>query len=330
MLGRAMADWNAVRFDPSKSADHVESYFLKLNEPGGLRALWLKATILAGAGRQPVAEAWSIAFDREAGHVAGKAVVPFGEASFSRTGLDVRVAGIEIGAGRSRGQITQGSDRIEWDLEFDASGEPMVHYPSPSMYQGPLPSQKVVTPYPDTVFSGSYRVNGRAVSVTNWRGMQGHNWGKRHTELYAWGHVNQWENAEDLVLEGATGRLKLGPILAPPLTMVCVWNAGKKYQFNDVRNLLRNTGVLTTRSWRFEAENAEARVHGELAADTDEMVGLHYENPNGEMTYCLNSKIAWALLVLEPKSGPRVQATSNAAALEIGTKDPKHGVCMLA
>jgi hypothetical protein len=60
------------------------------------------------------------------------------------------------------------------------------------------------------------------------------------------------------------------------------------------------------------------------------MVGLHYENPNGEMTYCLNSKIAWALLVLEPKSGPRVQATSNAAALEIGTKDPKHGVCMLA
>lgn len=325
-----MADWNAVRFDPEKSADHVESYFLKLNEPAGRRALWLKATILSGAGRTAVGEAWSIAFDRDAGHVGVKQVVPYGEARFSREGLDVHVADIEITRGRTRGQIVKGSDRIEWDLGFDAGGEPLVPYPLPKMYEGPFPSQKMVTPFPDTRYTGSYRVNGREVRVEGWKGMQGHNWGKRHTELYAWGHVNQWENAEDLLLEGATGRIKLGPILAPPLTLLCVWHAGRRYQFNDVRTLVRNKGRITLRSWRFEAENAEARIHGELAADTDEMVGLYYENPNGEMTYCLNSKIAWGLLVLEPKTGPRVHATTNAAALEIGTKDPEHGVRMLA
>lgn len=330
MLADAMTDWNAVRFDPSKKGDHVESIYFKLNEPGGQRALWVKATILAGAGRQPVAEAWAIAFDRQAGHVAGKEVVPFGEASFSRTGLDARVAGIEIQRGHSRGRITQGSDRIEWDLEFDASGEPMLAYPSVKMYEGPLPSQKTVTPCPDTRFSGRYTVNGREVSVDGWKGMQSHNWGKRHSEIYAWGHVNQWNDADDLMFEGATARLRYGPILTPQLTVLTVWHAGKKYRFNSIRKLLSNTGVITLRSMRFEAENAEAHVHGELAADTDEMVGLHYENPNGEMTYCLNSKIAWALLVLEPKAGDRVHATSNAAALEIGTKDPKHGVRMLA
>lgn len=330
MLGAAMADWNAVRFDPNQCVDHVESLYLKLNEPGGKRALWVKTTILAGAGRTPVAEAWAIAFDRDAGHVAAKQVVPFADASFSRTGLDVKVAGVSLTAGRTRGQLESGGARIEWDLEFDTRGDPLVPYPYPKMYEGGFPSQKTVTRFPDTRFSGSYRVRGREVRVDGWKGMQSHNWGKRHTELYAWAHVNQWDNADDLMLEGFTGRLKLGPILAPPLTVLCVWHAGRRYAFNDVRTLLRNKGVITLRSWRFEAESPQARVRGELAADTDEMVGLHYENPNGEMTYCLNSKIAWALLELESKDGPRVHASSNAAALEIGTKDPKHGVRMMA
>ena len=324
------ADWNAVRYDPAKSVDHVESYFMKLNDPSGRRALWLKATILAGQGRAPVAEAWSIAFDRQGRHVGVKQVVPHSEARFSREHLDVRVADLEIGAGSTRGRIVQGDRNIEWDLSFDTSGPPLVPYPVPKMYEGPFPSQKMVTPHPDTRFSGKYSVNGQDVAVGGWRGMQGHNWGKRHTELYAWGHVNQWENADDLVLEGATARIKLGPILAPPMTLLCVWHGDHHYVFNDVRQLLRNRGSLTTRSWRFEAKTAEAHVHGELAADTNEMVGLHYENPNGEMTYCLNSKIAWGLLVLEPKKGPRVHARTSAAALEIGTKSAGHGVTMVA
>lgn len=325
-----MRDWNSVRFDPALGGDHVESYFLKLNEPGGRRALWLKATILAGRDRAPEAESWAIAFDREAGHVAAKRVIPFADAKFSGDRLDVRVAELELETGRTRGSVVKGKDRIEWDLEFDASGQPLVPFPLERMYTGPFPSQKMVTPHADTRFSGTYRVNGAEVRVDGWRGMQGHNWGKRHTELYAWGHVNQWDNAEDLVLEGATGRIKLGPVLAPPMTLVCVWHQGKKYDFNQVKTLLRNKGTITTRSWRFEARSAEAHVHGELAADTDEMVGLHYENPNGEMTHCLNSKIAWGLLVLEPKDGPRVQARSSSAALEIGTKDARHGVKMMA
>jgi hypothetical protein len=324
------SDWNAVRFDPKESVDHVESYFLKLNDPTGRRALWLKATILAGKGRAPVAEAWSIAFDRQTRHVGVKQVVPFSEARFSRDGLDVRVADLELGLGRTRGSVVREGRRVQWDLEFDPKGAPLVPYPSAKLYEGPFPSQKMVTPHPNTRFTGKYSVDGDEVRVEGWRGMQGHNWGKRHTELYAWGHVNQWENAEDLVLEGATARIKLGPILAPPMTLLCVWHGERRYVFNQVRQLIKNRGSITTRSWRFEAESAEAHVHGELAADTGEMVGLHYENPNGEMTYCLNSKIAWGLLVLEPKSGQRLQARTHAAALEIGTKKSDHGVTMVA
>ena len=72
-----------------------------------------------------------------------------------------------------------------------------------------------------------YESDGVTVEVDGWRGMQGHNWGTRHTELYAWGHCNDWEGHDDLVLEGVTACVKVGRILAPPLTVVCVTPHGR-------------------------------------------------------------------------------------------------------
>jgi hypothetical protein len=48
------------------------------------------------------------------------------------------------------------------------------------------------------------------------------------------------------------------------------------------------------------------------------------------MTYCLNSKIARGHVRLEVAGRPTIEATTRAAALEIGTRDPDHGVKMLA
>src|SRR5262245_36052032 len=145
-------DWNAVRFDPEAANDHVESYFLKLNDPSGARALWLKATILAARGRAPVSEAWAIAFDREARHVALKRVAPFKSGAFSRSGLDVSTDEVTLRPGVARGRLGKDDSQIEWNLEFDASGDPLVPYPHLKMYETKLPSQKLVTPYPNTRF----------------------------------------------------------------------------------------------------------------------------------------------------------------------------------
>jgi hypothetical protein len=323
-------EWNRVRFTPGARAEHVESYFLKLNDPTGRRALWLKATILARPGKEPVAESWAIAFDREGEHVAAKEVVPWETASFSRERFGVRVADVELSAGRVRGKVAARGRSIEWSLEFETAGSPLVPFPSLRMYEAPVPSSKLVSPYPDTRFSGSYRVDGQEVRVEGWRGMQGHNWGRRHAERYGWGHCNQWKGASDLLFEGVTARVKLGPILAPPLTLVCVWHEGARYELNAPKQLLTARGTVTHRSWKFRAESREARVEGELEADTPDFVGLYYENPDGDMTYCLNSKIARGRLELKVRGKPVVHATTDCAALEIGTKDPNHGVRMLA
>jgi hypothetical protein len=322
--------WNAVRFDPERRG-HVESYFFKLNDSEGRRALWLKATILSRrSGTGPVAEAWAIAFDREEEHVAAKEVVAYESARFSREGLSVKVENLRFEEGRIEGSVASADHRIEFALEFSTDKAPLVPYPSRRMYQGRLPSSKLVSPHPDSRFSGRYSVDGRAVEVEGWRGMQGHNWGTKHAELYGWGHCNQWCEDEELVVEGVTARVKLGRILTPPITIVCAIHRGVRYAFNRPSQLLLARGSVTERSWRFRATAPGARIEGELAADTRDFAGLYYENPNGEMTYCLNSKIARGSVRLEIEGRAPVVVTTRTAALEIGTKHPEHGVHMVA
>ena len=71
--------YEGVRFDPQHPTPHVESYFLKANDPKRARALWIKTTIYAPA-RDPhatIAEGWAVAFREDGTSVAVKQQWPF-------------------------------------------------------------------------------------------------------------------------------------------------------------------------------------------------------------------------------------------------------------
>ncbi len=322
-------DWNWVRYSPARRGGHVESYFLKLNSPDGARALWLKATILARPDAAPVAEAWAISFTRDGRHVACKEVVPLAAARFDGSRLDVEVAGVRLTPGETSGAVSRGGERISWRLSFVDSTPPLAPFPRASMYTGRFPKSKLVSPYPDARFDGWYEVDGERVDVRGWRGMQGHNWGERHTHLYAWAHCNQFDG-DDAVFEGFTGRVKVGPAVLPPLTIACLRHRGTSYLWNRLRDLGTSSGRIGRRSWRFRAESDLGALDGELSSPDDLVVALLYENPTGAPTFCLNSKLSTARLTLTPRGRPPITLTSRDAALEIGTTDPSHGVRLRA
>src|SRR5438046_2552815 len=120
MPGAADRSHVGVRYTPPAPRGHVESYFLKANDPARRRALWLKATIFAprerphanhgagAGGRGAIAEAWAVAFDAEAGHVAVKTSVPFDAARFSRAALDVEVDGLHLREDATHGTVASG------------------------------------------------------------------------------------------------------------------------------------------------------------------------------------------------------------------------------
>jgi hypothetical protein len=333
-------DLNGVRFDPAARRGHVESYFLKANDPAGERAIWLKATIFVASTEpdRPLAEGWAIAFDRrggEARNVAVKHVLPYADASFERSGLGVgwRVDAadhLSIREGATEGSIGMRDHRIGWKLRFDGPAEPILPFFSEAMYQAPIPKSKLVSPLPDARFSGEVVIDGVAWNLDGWRGMQGHNWGRGHADLYAWCHVNQWEEDPSFVLEGFSAQVRIGPVLTPLTTIVCVRSGGVAYDFNRPLELFRSTGDVALRRWEFSASSRRAHVEGSVEARTEDMVGLYYPNPDGPMTYCLNSKLARARVRFEAAGQPPVTLTSRAAALEIGTKQDDHGVRMYA
>lgn len=322
---------------------HVESWFFKANEPGGRRALWVRNTVFArppSADKRhgvvpPMAEAWAIAFDRERGHVATKTSVPLDKARFAKGSLDVEVDGCELSLGRARGELATGSRKIAWDLAVGAErAAPIVHLPRVSLYAARFPASKIVSPLSSCLTSGSVTVDrgeGGAPEpwpVSEWPAMIGHNWGRSHPRLYAWVHCNTWDDAEDFTFEAISARVRMGPVLSPMGTAVFVRRAGASWDLNARELLGDNRGQISMRSWEVTAKGQGLEVRAELSAETDDFVGLHYPNPSGAMTYCLNTKLARARVELRFPGRPPVVATSRAAALEIGTRDRQHGVRM--
>jgi hypothetical protein len=324
---------------------HVETWFLEAVEPGGARGLWLRATIFArpkSADRRvapvpPVAEAWAVAFDRERGHVATKTVVPLEAARFGHGNVDLAVDGCELSLGHARGAIDNGGRSLAWDLEVGPSrAAPIRHLPSHALYDDRVPSGgKAVTPVSDARASGTLRVRRSSQDdeerwdVAAWPTMIGHHWGRGRPHLYAWSHCGAWDDAEDLVFEGISTRVRMGPMLSPMGTAVFIRWRGRSWDLNARELFGKNRGIISMRRWEVTATGERGvRVHAEIDAATDDLVGLHYPNPGGGMTYGLDTALARARVELLVPGEPPLVATSRSAALEIGTRDRHHGVRM--
>ncbi|HSO31294.1 MAG TPA: tocopherol cyclase family protein [Labilithrix sp.] len=318
-----------------RGGGHVESWFLKATEPGGRRAVWLKNTVFAQRGMPPLAEAWAVVFDRARGHVAVKTQVPLERARFARGTLDVEVDGCELSLGRARGTLATGTRRVDWDLAVGPErASPIVHLPRHALYESRFPANKLVTPLADSRIAGVVRVDrGEGAPpeewpIEQWPAMIGHSWGPSHARLYAWVHCNTWDDAEDLTFEAVSARVRMGPVLSPMATGVFVRWKGRAWDLNARELFGNNRGLISLRRWEVSAEGRGLEVRAELSGETDDFVGLHYPNPSGAMTYCLNTKLARARLELRLPGAAPLVATSRAGALEIGTRDREHGVRM--
>jgi hypothetical protein len=316
---------DGVRFDPGSRKGHVESYFLKINDPKAERAVWVKATILAALGKEPVAESWVVAFERGKPAASAKSVFEYSAARFAKDALDVTLPNLSLSRESAKGAL----EGIAFDLALSDTSKPLLHYPHPQMYSGPFPSTKMTSPMPDLRARGHVKVGTREWDVDGWRGLLGHNWGRGHAFAYAWGHCNVWNERDDVVFEGASARVRVGPALLPTGTVLVARIGPETHAINRLRRVFRNRASMTFRRWQFSGRGPTISVRGEMWADTSDMVGLHYENPGGAMTYCLNSKLASARVELITRGGSPLVLTSRAAALEIGTRDAHHGVEMV-
>lgn len=321
---------------------HIEGWSLKLNDPSGRRAAWLRTTVLAPAprdGREAVAlaETWAVTFDRDRGHVATKSTVPLASARFASTGLDLEVDGCTLRDGEARGAVASGDRAIAWDLAIGASrAAPVMHLPAAALYAERVPGAKLATPISDAPVDGHISVTRGGGSpaerwdIAGWSATLSHDWGPAHARLHAWVHCSAWDAEEGLVFEAVSGRVRMGPVplLSPMATAIFVRYRGEVWDLNGREILGGNRGTVSQRSWECVARGKGIEVRADVGAETDDFVGLHEPNPTGSMSYVLSTRLARARVELTLPRGRVIVATSRAAALELGTRDPHHGVRM--
>jgi len=313
---------NAVHYRPGNDQGHYESYFQRANHPHRPLAFWIRYTIFSPR-REPgaaVGELWAIYFDGETGKItSAKDVFPIDRCRFSTDGLDVTIADATLSDGALAGSASGRDGSVAWDLRFSGGQEPLLLLPR-NLYDGGFPKAKSLVGAPNAHYSGQLVVGGQEVDINDWVGSQNHNWGKKHTDHYAWGQVAGFDNDPDAFLELSTARVRVGSLWTPFLTLVVLRVGGQTYAINGLWRALLARGRFEDYHWEFSTSDADVSIEGHIEAPRETFVALRYDNPPGGCKTCLNSKLASCHLTLS-RAGlePLTLHTQNHAAFEILT-----------
>lgn len=328
--------WSA-KSNPGRTQGHVESYFLKWNDTAQQRAVWIKFTVLVPQKgsplTQPVGEVWAIWFDRH-----NPSQIQAWKESFALDTCQIHGSPLRIQMGHnqlheqaSQGTLHNARGSIRWDVRWDRGAEALSHFPHGWMYGAPLPKSKLTAPYPSSHFTGWVELNGERIEMDQCPGTMGHNWGQEHAWHYAWGHCNAFEGqGSDTWFEGASSRLRWGRWITPYLSLAHLHVDGRRYAFNRLRHIASGAVTCAQTEWHFRMESDQFALIGHLVAPPDRFICLHYDNPNGALGYCLNSKLADAELELQDRQGHTVLRLrcAGAAALEVLVRDkPAQWAC---
>ncbi len=316
---------------PGTLKGHVESFFMKFNDREKRIAVWLKFTIYAPKRRpdDTVGEVWAIFFDADNPEnlIGLKQSYPIRSCTLSSAPVRIVMGESLFEPPHTKGALrdAQGTT-IEWDLSFTEGSPSLHHFPFERLYNTSIPKSKAKSPYPNSTYWGWIAVCGKRIEVDNAAGMQGHNWGLEHAHHYAWGHCNAFENRTGAYFEGIVSKIKIGPIVSNFFSLAFLNLDGRMISFNSPVSLIPRATEVGIDHLTFEIRGQGYDLKGELRAAKNLFTVLPYYNPDGALSYCVNSKIADIRLTLLARPKGTVEAElygRQCAALEICTKEPR-------
>lgn len=324
-------EWlDGIRYVKGQRAGHYESYYQRGNHPDRPLAFWIRYTIFSPEGRPEAAigELWAVLFDGETGwHAVAKTEFPIDRCSFAGDRLDARIGDSTLTATGLKGSADGPAAHISWDLTLCSTQDPILLLRRASYDRG-FPAAKSLVPRPLATYDGTITVGDRQVRIDGWVGSQNHNWGRRHTDHYAFGQVAGFDDSPDTFLEVVSARVKVGPLRLPMVTCLSLRHRGRNHELVSPLQGMRADAVFGYFFWRFETANDAIRITGEFTAESEDFVALNYYNPPGGIKQCLNTKIAGCVLTVTDLSTGEVQQlhSSRRALFEILTDHRRHGV----
>jgi hypothetical protein len=306
---------------------HYESFYLKACHPSEPLGVWIRYTVHKHSGEEPQGSLWFTLFDASAeGPQASKLTTADVSAP---DGEYIRIGDSAFGDGRVAGAAPTDQLDASWELSFGSEQDALFHLPRDWMYRAPVPKTKLLTPYPDARFDGVVRAGGHEVAVEGWRGMIGHNWGTQHAERWIWLHGAGFDGADDVWLDAAIGRIKLGPWTTPWIGNGALGLGGKRYRLGGLERTRSTRIDESPNRCRFILPGDGVRVSGEVGADRADFVAWIYSDPDGGRHDTVNcSAAAMTLKVERDGEAPVSLTTDGGATYELGMREQDHGIAL--
>ncbi len=292
-----------------------EVWYLKLNEPAQNRALWLRFTLLLSKnGYKKISEVWGIFFQKkENGEILKTALKQtFPLACFKGENNKIQIQESFLTDHHTQGMIEAKGQHLKWNLEIKSlNGECFDLVPKTLSKTGVI-KNKALTVHENLSFSGTCLVNGESYSWEQSPGMQAHLAGSKNGHSWVWSHCNYFLDEKgqpaQVVFEGLSARAKLlCGVPSPKLSTFYFNYQDKAYHLNSLWSAIRSRSQSELSEWNFEAESPPFTFKGQIKAELKSFAGITYEDTDGSLLYCSNSKLSEMTLVVYKNGKPEAR-----------------------
>lgn len=289
--------WNSRR---KKTRGFYETWFFKINHESEPKALWIRFTILISSnGFQRKAEMWGVYFERlDSGEMKKTALKKtFDIGDFSFDGNCLNIGNCIFCDTISKGEINSKGQTITWNMDISNAKSASFNFIPKTLLQPMGIKNEIFTVSEDLFFSGTTEINGQRTVWNMSKGMQSHSYGTKNPFSWVWAHCNKFIDADHnqvpFVFEGSNFKLPLaGPVKGPRLSSFFFLYKDRKFEFNSIWNIFRIRSNHTLTEWNFRADKGEYSFRGGIKANLKDFAGITYEDTNGTLMYCANSKLS--------------------------------------
>jgi len=288
-------DLNALRWDGSPG--HYEVYYLSATDRGSGLGLWIRYTMVAPSpetGEEATCSLWFMAMDPEdpSRAVGRKTSRPVAELVAEAEPFRLRIGDAVL----SDEGMTGGFDDVRWDLSWEPR-LPGYEHVSPILRRARVAKTVYCLPHPDLELKGTVEIAGRTVELAGAHGGQAHLWGSKHAARWAWAHCNDLETDDGerrpgALLDGVSVYVPRFGREVGPSTPVVGRLDGNDFKSTSPLAIMRNDSTFALTSWRLEARDGPRRIVMDVDARREDLVGVTYHDPDGDLAYCYNTEVA--------------------------------------
>jgi hypothetical protein len=298
--------WNDLQWNGRPG--HYEVYYVTFTDPVTEVGFWIRYTMVAPlpeTGGESTCSLWFCAMDRRdpSANVGRKVSFPIAELDAQRAPFRLRLGAAWLSDEGMVGAIQDGGPRAAWDLQWRPSLDAYGHV-HPLLRAAKVAKTVLFLPHPSIDISGTVELGERRFELSRVRGGQAHLWGSKHAARWAWAHCNDFEDGRDAFVDGVSVFVpRFGRELGPSTPVVGRVGGRDLLSVNPVA-VQSNSSSFDLTSWRFEARSRGLKIEGEVSARKEDLVGVTYHDPDGELAYCYNTEVADMHLAVFERSRP--------------------------